>query len=144
MYRILLLLLAVLLVRADDTLVDLHDDCTDWATRGECAKNPRYMLQYCARSCSEYKHNNPVSHYVTTMYSYLAETAATTGELLRMLLGGDRQRLLSRRGENDIGTSQESSSDHLYLHVEDLDDFDIPLPDESDLNEQTLKNNNVT
>ena len=26
--------------------------CEDWAAEGECKKNPRFMLEYCAGSCS--------------------------------------------------------------------------------------------
>ena len=38
------------LVLADD--VDNHDSCSYWASIGECAKNPGYMLVNCKKSCS--------------------------------------------------------------------------------------------
>lgn len=31
---------------------DSHPSCKAWAKRGECDKNPKYMLKNCARSCS--------------------------------------------------------------------------------------------
>ena len=30
---------------------DQHPRCAEWAERGECEKNPKYMLQSCAVSC---------------------------------------------------------------------------------------------
>eukprot|EP00931_Biecheleriopsis_adriatica_P006867 TRINITY_DN108210_c0_g1_i1.p1 TRINITY_DN108210_c0_g1~~TRINITY_DN108210_c0_g1_i1.p1 ORF type:complete len:250 (-),score=44.51 TRINITY_DN108210_c0_g1_i1:35-784(-) len=30
---------------------DKRSDCSGWAKRGECKKNPRYMLDKCKRSC---------------------------------------------------------------------------------------------
>ena len=30
---------------------DLEADCPGWAQRGECSKNPKYMLSSCRRSC---------------------------------------------------------------------------------------------
>lgn len=30
---------------------DLQADCAGWAQRGECAKNPKYMLSSCKKSC---------------------------------------------------------------------------------------------
>ena len=30
---------------------DLQADCSGWAQRGECAKNPKYMLDSCKKSC---------------------------------------------------------------------------------------------
>ncbi|XP_043203448.1 zinc metalloproteinase nas-15-like [Amphibalanus amphitrite] len=32
---------------------DTNNHCEYWATRGECSRNPKYMLQYCKRSCKE-------------------------------------------------------------------------------------------
>lgn len=31
---------------------DNHKNCLKWATKNECAANPKYMLQYCAKSCA--------------------------------------------------------------------------------------------
>ena len=31
--------------------IDTHDNCEDWAKRGECQKNPQYMLIGCRHSC---------------------------------------------------------------------------------------------
>ena len=31
--------------------VDDHASCADWSERGECARNPGYMLTSCRRSC---------------------------------------------------------------------------------------------
>ena len=30
---------------------DLQSDCAGWAQRGECSKNPKYMLSSCRKSC---------------------------------------------------------------------------------------------
>ena len=30
---------------------DLQSDCAGWAQRGECSKNPRFMLSSCRKSC---------------------------------------------------------------------------------------------
>ena len=32
---------------------DTNGNCEYWATRGECSRNPKYMLQYCKRSCNK-------------------------------------------------------------------------------------------
>jgi len=32
---------------------DEHDDCSDWASRGECKSNPKYMLSNCCKSCKK-------------------------------------------------------------------------------------------
>lgn len=34
------------------SLTDNHPNCAYWARRGECKKNPRYMLVNCKKSCS--------------------------------------------------------------------------------------------
>jgi len=31
--------------------VDHHRRCQEWADRGECKKNPRYMLRWCKKAC---------------------------------------------------------------------------------------------
>ena len=33
--------------------VDYNQRCYLWAGRGECSKNPNYMLQMCAKSCGQ-------------------------------------------------------------------------------------------
>ena len=33
------------------TCKDFHFNCADWARRGECTRNPRYMLKNCKKSC---------------------------------------------------------------------------------------------
>lgn len=39
-------------VRVDDSeCVDEHDRCRDWASMGECDKNPTYMKNHCRVSC---------------------------------------------------------------------------------------------
>jgi len=42
--------------RADDqefsSCVDGNKRCPSWAQRGECSKNPRYMLKNCQKSCN--------------------------------------------------------------------------------------------
>jgi hypothetical protein len=38
-------------VTAADTCNDQNASCADWATVGECAKNPSFMLTVCAKSC---------------------------------------------------------------------------------------------
>jgi hypothetical protein len=35
----------------DDSCVDGHEKCSAWASKGECEANPKYMLQYCKKSC---------------------------------------------------------------------------------------------
>jgi len=35
----------------DDTCVDKHERCKEWADRGECKNNYRYMGPHCAKSC---------------------------------------------------------------------------------------------
>ena len=37
--------------QADDT--DQEAQCPTWARRGECTKNPTYMLRHCAAACKE-------------------------------------------------------------------------------------------
>ena len=37
---------------AKKACVDLNDSCLDWATDGECEKNPGYMIKDCPRSCN--------------------------------------------------------------------------------------------
>jgi len=32
---------------------DYHRNCAYWAGRGECRKNPRYMLRWCKKSCRQ-------------------------------------------------------------------------------------------
>jgi glutathione peroxidase len=32
---------------------DTNDSCNEWATAGECEKNPKYMLTNCATSCGD-------------------------------------------------------------------------------------------
>jgi len=32
---------------------DKNQQCSSWAERGECSKNPAYMLPNCAKSCGE-------------------------------------------------------------------------------------------
>ena len=32
---------------------DRHADCGSWARRGECQKNPQYMLEFCMASCAK-------------------------------------------------------------------------------------------
>ena len=36
----------------DDDCVDVHENCSFWADRGECEKNPGYMLKSCQKSCN--------------------------------------------------------------------------------------------
>jgi hypothetical protein len=33
------------------TCVDTNQNCAAWASRGECQKNPGYMLKNCCKSC---------------------------------------------------------------------------------------------
>eukprot|EP00746_Dinoflagellata_sp_MGD_P018788 gnl/MRDRNA2_/MRDRNA2_143603_c0_seq1.p1 gnl/MRDRNA2_/MRDRNA2_143603_c0~~gnl/MRDRNA2_/MRDRNA2_143603_c0_seq1.p1 ORF type:complete len:226 (+),score=27.57 gnl/MRDRNA2_/MRDRNA2_143603_c0_seq1:152-829(+) len=42
----------VLQKEAESHQVDVSINCAGWATHGECARNPRYMLHYCAKSCA--------------------------------------------------------------------------------------------
>jgi len=35
----------------DPSCTNNHDRCQEWADRGECKKNPRYMLRMCKKSC---------------------------------------------------------------------------------------------
>ena len=30
---------------------DSNENCPDWSKKGECEKNPNYMLTYCRKSC---------------------------------------------------------------------------------------------
>lgn len=30
---------------------DKLEECADWAERGECNRNPKYMQEYCPASC---------------------------------------------------------------------------------------------
>merc|ERR1712087_556776 len=34
-----------------ETCSDLHADCPRWYSMGECANNPKYMLEFCRKSC---------------------------------------------------------------------------------------------
>merc|ERR1712142_1119617 len=34
-----------------ETCEDNHNRCAEWAARGECEKNPNYMLRNCKKSC---------------------------------------------------------------------------------------------
>ena len=42
----------------NNTLTDKNQYCADWARRGECTRNPNYMLPNCALSCSQVTNNN--------------------------------------------------------------------------------------
>lgn len=35
----------------DDSCVDNHLKCSEWSEKGECEKNPKYMLNFCQQSC---------------------------------------------------------------------------------------------
>ena len=35
----------------EDRCEDIHPKCEDWADKGECVRNPNYMLNYCRISC---------------------------------------------------------------------------------------------
>jgi glutathione peroxidase len=48
-----LVLLTWLSRLASSATPDLADQCNDWATSGECDKNPNYMLSNCATSCEK-------------------------------------------------------------------------------------------
>ncbi|XP_076088887.1 uncharacterized protein LOC143059293 [Mytilus galloprovincialis] len=32
---------------------DSNNKCASWARRGECRRNPAYMLNYCKKSCNQ-------------------------------------------------------------------------------------------
>ena len=49
--QILLTLLVVISVRADDECVDLDSRCEDLASMGECVRNPQHMKNLCPVSC---------------------------------------------------------------------------------------------
>lgn len=36
----------------EEECVDTHENCSFWASIGECSKNPNYMLKGCAKSCN--------------------------------------------------------------------------------------------
>ena len=36
--------------------LDRHDNCPFWAATGECEKNPKYMRDYCKKSCDRCKY----------------------------------------------------------------------------------------
>lgn len=35
--------------------VDFHENCSFWASSGECEKNPKYMRTNCRKSCDRCK-----------------------------------------------------------------------------------------
>ena len=50
--------------------VDNHHFCADWARRGECTRNPNYMLVYCKKSCSQcwkMLHNSKLQKKITKL-----------------------------------------------------------------------------
>jgi glutathione peroxidase len=56
-------------VSAEKALRDDNENCEFWASVGECKKNPRYMLVYCALSCDlvgKQSLNVPKSFYEIT------------------------------------------------------------------------------
>lgn len=36
----------------EDDCVDGHENCSFWASKGECAANPNYMTENCKKSCN--------------------------------------------------------------------------------------------
>lgn len=52
MWKLVLTVLCLLLASVSlAELTDQNESCEFWASIGECKKNPRYMLQFCALSC---------------------------------------------------------------------------------------------
>ena len=45
------------------SLEDSDENCGFWAENGECEKNPNYMIQNCAKSCSQMTSNTFESFY---------------------------------------------------------------------------------
>jgi hypothetical protein len=35
----------------EPAVIDMNSECESWAKRGECRRNPSYMLLNCAASC---------------------------------------------------------------------------------------------
>lgn len=50
---VLILFIFVLVNTSFAELKDQHENCNFWAQEGECEKNPGYMLENCAKSCSK-------------------------------------------------------------------------------------------
>jgi len=78
MFVIRVLLLCAVLVCGLSALehfkTDQNDSCEQWASIGECDKNPKYMLKNCALSCSKVgKPSPPPRDAVGTFYG-LADT----------------------------------------------------------------------
>lgn len=49
--RYILNLRFLILVKTD--CIDRNSRCAEWADRGECQKNPNYMLVWCRKSCRQ-------------------------------------------------------------------------------------------
>ncbi len=49
---IVLTLFSVVGLTLATDLEDLHESCAEWASVGECSKNPGYMLSHCQLSCA--------------------------------------------------------------------------------------------
>ena len=46
--------------------IDKNDNCSSWASTGECAKNPNYMLPNCPVSCQPQDKNDNCSSWAST------------------------------------------------------------------------------
>lgn len=44
-----------LIFKNENQLIDHQENCYGWAKRGECIKNPNYMLKFCSKSCNQFK-----------------------------------------------------------------------------------------
>jgi hypothetical protein len=43
--------------------IDQNNDCSHWASIGECDKNPNYMLPNCTKSCNNRNNSvNPIQN----------------------------------------------------------------------------------
>lgn len=112
---------------------DQHESCFVWSSVGECAMNPHYMLKSCAKSCFEYKRDNPLSHYLSTWHSFFAKTPAIASVVMKMMLFENGKEVF-------LEESRSNTSDDLLIHVKDLDGFDIIPPDETAMNRENLRN----
>lgn len=64
-------------VAADDECSDAHANCRDWASMGECDKNPAWMLEFCAYSCGSCHEAEEQGADAAPMAASMATSAAT-------------------------------------------------------------------
>lgn len=76
--------------------VDLHPECPTWTNRGECSKNPQYMLIDCRKSCDSCID----SHTTTTGVLQIAPDESTRPQVLQKLV--ETQEYLHAKAKDSI------------------------------------------